>query len=418
MNIIQKYVFTLYANPSTNTFIKLHSKTDITFFRLLLAFYAFLTYNLFVVIPLITSLISNPNTPFNRRGLSRSLLFFCIQILVPPCYNTSMKHLTIDFKETMYSSSILDFYFGGMTAGVLDIETTGLNPSRNKFILGGLYNKDEETVHQLFAEKRADEANALAAYLDEIYKMDMLITYNGKHFDMPFIEKRAAVHGLDVKPMPYNLDLYLVLNGHSPVKRFVPNLKQKTIENYMGLWVNRKDEISGGESVELYDQYEKSGDPELEKVILLHNSDDIMQLTRLLKIVSKCDFHRAMYHLGFPAGPLNITKIRVERDHLFIQGIQRKISMDYMGYFWNNQPVESRFISADNTFFFKLPIIRQSGLVIADLDALGLDTEDFGKYPSYNSGFLVLEQESQRNHMEINHLIRDFIRLFIKREGI
>jgi hypothetical protein len=305
-----------------------------------------------------------------------------------------------------------------MKTGVLDIETTGLNPSKNKFILGGLYNKDQKTVHQLFAESRDDEKEALAAYLDEIYKMDMIITYNGKHFDMPFIEKRAAAHDLPLKPMPYNLDLYLVLNGHSPVKKFVPNLKQKTVENYMGLWVNRKDEISGGESVELYDQYEKTGDPQLEEKILLHNSDDIMQLARLLKIVNKCDFHRAMYHLGFPAGPLNITKLRVERDHLLVQGIQRKVNMDYMGFFWNDQPVESRFTSADNSFYFKIPVIRQSGLVIADLQAMGIDTSDFKKYPSYNSGFLVLEQESQRNHMEINHFIMDFINLFFEREAI
>jgi len=329
-----------------------------------------------------------------------------------------MKHLTLDFNEKMYSSNILDFYFQDMAVGVLDIETTGLNPSKNKFILGGLYNKTEEKVHQFFAETRANEKEALEAYLNEIYKLDMVITYNGKHFDIPFIEKRATSHGLSLKPLPYNLDLYLILNGHSPVKKFVPNLKQKTVENYMGLWVNRKDEISGGESVELYDQYEKNGDPQLEETILLHNSDDIMQLARLLKIVNKCDFHRAMYHLGFPAGPLTITKIRTERDHLLIQGVQRTCNIDYMGFFWKDQPVESRFISSDRTFYFKLPLIRQSGLVIADLDALGLNTKEFEKYPSYNSGFLVLEKESERNHMEINHLIRDFISLFFEMEAI
>ena len=51
-----------------------------------------------------------------------------------------------------------------------------------------------------------------------------------------------------------------MLNGHSPIKRFVPNLKQKTVENYMGLWQSRDDEISGAESVELYNVYEKNHD--------------------------------------------------------------------------------------------------------------------------------------------------------------
>ena len=47
----------------------------------------------------------------------------------------------------------------------------------------------------------------------------------------------------------------------------------------MGLWQTRTDEISGAESVELYDRYEKSGDESLlQKNILLHNSDDVLQL--------------------------------------------------------------------------------------------------------------------------------------------
>ena len=38
-------------------------------FRLLLAFFRQVNYNLDEVIPLIASLISNPNTPFNKRDL-------------------------------------------------------------------------------------------------------------------------------------------------------------------------------------------------------------------------------------------------------------------------------------------------------------------------------------------------------------
>ena len=77
-----------------------------------------------------------------------------------------------------------------MRTGVLDIETTGLDPSRNRFILGGLYDCSTCTIHQYFAEKRSEEPEALAGFLSVLDSLDMVITYNGRHFDMPFIEKR------------------------------------------------------------------------------------------------------------------------------------------------------------------------------------------------------------------------------------
>lgn len=334
-----------------------------------------------------------------------------------PVIIITMKHITIPYEESLYSSSILDFYFEGMNMGVLDIETTGLNPSRNKFILGGFNNCREKTVHQIFAESRSEEKSALECYIDEICKTDVVITYNGKHFDMPFICKRMQTHSIALqKPLPYNLDLYLVLNGHSPVKKFVPNLKQKTVENYMGLWQSRSDEISGGESVELYNRYEKNHDSELENKILLHNSDDVMQLTRLLKVIGKCDFHRAMYHLGFPAESLIINKITTDRCTLLVSGIQRVKTFDYIGFSFNDQPAELNFDSVSRTFSMKFPLIRQSGLGIIDIEALGLNTGHFEIYPTYSSGFLVIEQNSQKNFMEINHFIKAFIKLFFERK--
>ena len=89
----------------------------------------------------------------------------------------------------------------------------------------------------------------------------------------------------------------------------------------MGLWQSRDDEISGAESVELYNVYEKNHDPALGEKILLHNSDDILQLSRLLPVIGKSDFHKAMAALGFPAGPLTVRKISIGKDRLTIQEI-------------------------------------------------------------------------------------------------
>ncbi len=354
-----------------------------------------------------------------------------------------MKHIVKHFDEQIYTSTMLDFYFADLKVGVLDIETTGLDPSRNKFILGGLFDLQSKTMHQFFAENRSEEKQALEEFYQLISSFDMVITYNGKHFDMPFIARRMKAHGIGTDPdhidgpidtavlLPYNLDLYLVVNGHSPIKKFVPNLRQKTVENYMGLWQSRDDEISGAESVELYNKYEKSGDRELEAKILLHNSDDVLQLTRLIKVLSKCDMHRAMYHLGFPikvdnanTGILIVDKIKTERNSLFISGRQTPhrsgtasrgtpYGIDYMGFSYGDWPAESRFESRNMSFSMQLPVIRESGLCIIDLDAAGLDRRAFEKYPSSNSGFLVLENHNNRNFMEANHFVKTFIESFM-----
>ena len=346
-----------------------------------------------------------------------------------------MKHIIQQYDEPIYKSSSFDFYFGGLRIGVLDIETTGLSPATSKFILGGLFNLQTNTMHQIFAENRGEEKEALKAFYAELSELDMVITYNGKHFDMPFIEKRMRACGIketcaesvSIAPaLPYNLDIYLVVNGHSPIKKLVPNLKQKTVESYMGLWQSRTDEISGAESVELYNRYEKTGSSELEAKILLHNCDDVLQLTRLIKVLGKCDIHKAMYHLGFPvltdkscgefahtAGSFVVKKVCTEKNSLIITGEQPKPGIEYMGFSFGGWPAESRFDKNNGTFTMKLPVIRNSGLCIIDLDAAGLEREPFEKYPACSSGFLVIEERNEKKYQEINHFIKAFLELFI-----
>lgn len=113
------------------------------------------------------------------------------------------------------------------------------------------------------------------------------------------MEARAKKYGIQFNPGIYNLDLFLVVQGHSGLRESLPNLKQKTLEVFMGLADSRDDEISGGDSVALYEKYMQTHAFALEKTILLHNHDDLLQLYKLLPVISKTDFHRAMYKLGF-----------------------------------------------------------------------------------------------------------------------
>lgn len=345
-----------------------------------------------------------------------------------------MKHIEENIIENIYTSPLVDYYFHNMSIATMDIETTGLSATRNKFILGGLYDAKSATLHQYFADNRTEEATILDEYMNHLSQFDVIITFNGKHFDVPFLEKRYEhIHGEKYPGhMPYNLDLYLLLNGHSPIKRFVPNLKQKTVEDYMGLWDKRSDKISGSDSIDLYSEYEKKQSPELAMKVLLHNSDDVMQLARLTKVLSKCDIHKGLYKIGFPAGNLTVNNIKIKRDVLIFSGIQRGIMndypsgdkfsnnvIDYTCYELDNYPATISFRRYDRSFEITVPIIRDQGLVVIDLLPTGVDLTAFDNHPTYTDGFLAIESPDGINYLAINHFIKIFmerVHKFIREE--
>jgi len=336
-----------------------------------------------------------------------------------------MKHIIEDWQQEIFRTALWDFYFDGFRTGVLDIETTGLDPYRNKFILGGVYDVKEHRLHQILAENQKEEPQALGEYMDVLAELDVVITYNGNHFDIPFLDTRLRRHpettSLSCSYL-YDLDLYPVLSRYSPLRRLLPNMRQKTVENYMGLWDTRGDEISGAESVDLYYLYERTADPQAEAKILLHNNDDVRQLTRLTRAITKADFHKAMFHIGFPVkrGPamVTVTKIRLLQDALICSGDQNRVPAVYRGFDYHGWPVSSRFTGS--SFELSIPVIRQSGLTVIDLEAAGLADASalsgfcFSDYPGCESGFLVIEDADGIKYREINHFIKEFIKKFME----
>ena len=338
-----------------------------------------------------------------------------------------MKHIIEEWGEKVTGSALWNFYFRDLNVGVLDIETTGLNPSSNKFILGCLFDVKEGRLHQVLAERRDEEGAALGNFLELTEKMDAVVTYNGRHFDIPFMEKRRKKLLKEEYPqgdaggcMPYNLDMYQVLNSYSQLRRILPDLKQKTVENYMGLWETRADEISGRESVELYNHYEKTGSREAEEKILLHNNDDVRQLTRLTEAVTKSDFHRAMNSLGFPVKEgghlLEAAKAGPVGDTFHVSGRQLRNPVNYIGFRLGSAPAEIRF--QQDEFMIVVPLLKHRGLGIVDLEQLEIGEQgDLERYPLCREGFLVVREGMELKYREINDLAITLIKVFFDKEA-
>lgn len=333
-----------------------------------------------------------------------------------------MKIIKREHKVEPFKLKILDQYMPNMKLCVFDIETLGLNSAYIPMILAGLLTVDSEgnaVATQYFAEVPEEEILILEHLRQDFEKADFLLTYNGKHFDLPFVEKRASVLGLEPLPLSLsNLDLYLVLNGHSDIKQHIPNLKQKTVEIYMGLAESRDDLISGAESIELYNAFlntpEGAEKEALMEKILLHNHDDLLQLYKLLPILKKVDSHKAFNTLGFPVKGnngwpnVNVRLCKVVGKEFVIEG-------KYIGEAFNYQSFDAFMdcftcnFNEDGTFFFKIPVIKHKGNFFINMLDFHGDYASLEKYPGYLNDFLLVSQGNKCQYLEANMFTQKFL---------
>ena len=340
-----------------------------------------------------------------------------------------MKIIQRKHQLNYYTSRLLQRYFPGMKLGVFDIETTGLNPAETEVVLAGFLevNSDGSAVAtQYFAEKAGEEKKLLTAVFEEFSKYDVLLTYNGKHFDLPYICRRAELTGFENPRIPcHNLDLYLVLHGHSTLKQIIKSLKQKNVEDYMGLHIDRKDEISGAESVLLYQSFLDETCPEkkeeLKQKILLHNHDDILQLYRILPVIQQTDFHRAMGHLGFPVAgsngwpQLNIGHIRTDNKGLEVTGTYGGAPLSYASYDSGMAPFTCSFTPDGNFRFLFYTQHHKSSYYIQLSALLNEDSRNtMACYPGHVNGYLILTEGRQINWLEINMFVQTFLKQFME----
>lgn len=291
-----------------------------------------------------------------------------------------------------------DIYFKNKRGAVFDIETTGLSPKKNALILSGFVipqGSGKFLCRQIFAESLADEPLVIKETLKILSELDYIVTYNGASFDIPFLEKRMSFHKFKSRHMPYDLDLYKIVKTCSEIGKFTPNLKQKTIENYMGLWSDRKDDIDGALSITLYQTYLVSHDEVAEKKILLHNSDDVKQLYRILFILPRTDFHKAMCSYGFPLNDdAFIKNIALNKNILTVNGEITALNAYYRCY------DDDAGIYTDingNNLSVNIKLINEENLLFADLNAIDIPQETFANCGGLVKHYLVISEDGNIN---------------------
>ena len=344
-----------------------------------------------------------------------------------------MKTIRETLREAPVRSRLLNTYIGGRSMAVFDIETTGLYPNSSRIMLTGILLPPEEDgapgeILQFFAEDPSDEEELLRETLAVLCSRDMVMTYNGKSFDMPFLLKRAEKRGLlsefpEVKRI-YDLDLYPILKYHSQLPKVLSSLSQKSVEGYMGNSPMRKDEIDGYESIRRYQRWLISRDPELERTILLHNRDDVAQLFRLLPLLEQTDLDKAFYSFGFPGKNFTIRKTAVSGGELRIQAEGRVPLRDYISFPSQENPWSMSASASLNEaeVVFPLESIRK-GTDILDVRTIFRSAGESplnkkiltDAYPGFESGYLIVRDQGDFSYLGVNLFVKAFFESFGER---
>lgn len=194
---------------------------------------------------------------------------------------TTLQDFTIDYPLTRIADPSQLLF--------LDIETTGFTAKSSilymigcAFYEGGCFH-----IRQWMAERPEQEKDVIAAFFTFAGNCRHLVHFNGNNFDLPYLAQKLADYGL-----PYSLenfegtDLYKRISTYKFFLK-LPNCKQKTIEQYLG--IAREDAFTGGELIGVYHDYLDTPSEFARGALLMHNHDDILGMLRILPALAYYD---------------------------------------------------------------------------------------------------------------------------------
>lgn len=170
--------------------------------------------------------------------------------------------------------------FAARDAALLDIETTGLWFGQPLFLVGVLAGEGEGLcLRQYLARDFREESAVVQAVLRELSQYPLLLTFNGRKFDVPYIRARAAAHGIQSRLEPAQVDLLYAARRR--YRGVLPDCRLQTLERCL-LDYLREDDVPGRQIPEIYHRFVRTRDPGLLQGVLQHNARDLVNLARLL----------------------------------------------------------------------------------------------------------------------------------------
>ncbi len=177
--------------------------------------------------------------------------------------------------------------FSNQTAYV-DIETTGLNPDVSEITTIALYD-GKDIKHYVNGEN-------LFSFVKDIRKYNVIVTFNGRSFDAPFIEKKL---GGVLRQTHIDLRFVLASLGYSG--------GLKACEKAFQLNRDETEGIDGLMAVYLWKEYKNSGKKSALDTLLAYNIEDVVNLEYLMHSAYNMKLHElgfgVEHHISIPPRP-------------------------------------------------------------------------------------------------------------------
>jgi len=165
----------------------------------------------------------------------------------------------------------------------VDIEATGLTAGTPLFLIGvlGYWNGDLR-VQQLLARDYTEEPALLSYFANMLARSDVVVSFNGKTYDLPYIRDRSMFMGIPFQMKQAHIDMLHV--GRRRWRKRLPNCKLQTLEQYICKRVRRGD-IPGADIPDAYHRFVQSGNAVQMRDILHHNALDLLTTAEVLTFI-------------------------------------------------------------------------------------------------------------------------------------
>ena len=147
----------------------------------------------------------------------------------------------------------------------LDIETTGLSPWYSEITVVGIHlcDGDDTTFIQLVGKDISAQS-----ILEALSGVEVLYTYNGSRFDLPFIHSRLGINLAETfihHDLMYDCWRCNLYGGF------------KAVERQLGIY-RELSEVNGYEAVKLWWRYVNDYDQDALNLLLEYNKEDVLNL--------------------------------------------------------------------------------------------------------------------------------------------
>lgn len=170
----------------------------------------------------------------------------------------------------------------------LDTETTGLAGGAGTlaFMVGvGRFLRDEFQLVQFFLRDPGEEPAMLAALEAFLEPADVLVTFNGKSFDLPVLYNRYILNSWQAVSLPAaHLDLLHL--ARRLWRDLLPSRALGDLERQILGVVRSAEEVPGWLVPQIYQDYLRTGDAEPLEGVFYHNAMDILSMAALLRHVA------------------------------------------------------------------------------------------------------------------------------------